>query len=195
MKRYQEDAAVIERHFARLEKAAAKRKSAVELEQFKWSALWTQKNEEADEAIAALEARIKEISPSAEPLKQELEQIRAEHEKLEQQIKGEEDEIKTLSEGPGSQKDQIEKEHADTQEERQKLLAEERALDAKIREQQRECEQLDLRHAALTNQKTELDARMRTLQLREGTARKMLELYKRQIAAVDASKERCQSNK
>ena len=194
MKRYQEDAAVIEKHFLRLERTAAKRKAAVELEQSKWSSLWNQKNEEADEAIADLEKRIKLMSGNTDSLKAELEEIRQVHEKLQEQINGEEDEIQTLSEGPNSQKDEIEKEHQDAMEERQKLLAQEREIEAKIRDQQRESDQLDLKKAALANQDAELDSRMHTLKLREDTARKMLELYKRQIATVDASKERCQSS-
>ena len=105
--KYEEDAAAVERRFERLERAAAQRRIAVDLEQSKWSALWNEKHQNADKMIAELEQKLRE-SESASALKTKLAELQTEHEELQRKIKEEQDEIAHLSEGPGSERDILE---------------------------------------------------------------------------------------
>jgi hypothetical protein len=187
--KYEEDAAAVERRFERLERAAAQRRMAVELEQKKWVELWNEKHASADKMIQELEQKLK-ASESTAVLKERLTQLQAEHEQLKQRVADEQEEIRKLSEGPGSERELLERMEKETRDERERIAKLERELDAKAMQQQADEEDLDLREEDLRMRKEELDTKMRVLQLRETAAKRMLELYQQQLAGAE---KRCEN--
>lgn len=182
--KFEDDAAIIERRFERLEKAAAQRRNTVELEQSKWMALMREKIEQADAMATELEAQIS-AGDNEVTLKGKIERLTAEHNDISERIEKERAEIVELSGGPGSEREKLERLERETREERERIAKEELILSTRALEQQKEEETLMAHHDDLQIKRDNLASQENMLRMRQVGSGRMLTLYKNQLSAAE----------
>jgi chromosome segregation ATPase len=144
--KYQEDVAAIERRFDILKREAMESRAQVELEQLKWERLWMAKHEEADRACDDLKRKIASYPP-IQQMRESLQKLRSESERLAQSIAEKREAISRFSADPRAEYERMEQE---SRAQRERLAEEVRKLDD-------EAESIRAEAAALQHQEEETE--------------------------------------
>lgn len=199
--KFEGQTATIDQNISKLHESAEERRTSVELEHKKWTALYKEKHDLIDKYLLELRSKLRKLE-SEESLVVKVEKLSEDRNQLEDQVSKERDIIEGLSfDGIGSERVYLDKMEQDTRDERERIAKIEHELETRALEQTKEIERLDLVMEQLQMQKDEVKSEILMSKMKcDGETKlltnyislipqleKRLESLKQQRAEIEAS--------